>query len=142
MLWLHDYGKIIDFENQYEATQKEGMKFLREIGFEQGFATKVLENIKLIDSSTTIDLHNASIEVKIVSSADGASHMVGPFFEVYLHENHHQPLEELMAGNRQKALKDWNKKIVLPEVKKAFERRHTFILEQNGDIPTKLKKKK
>lgn len=138
MVWFHDYGKILDFDNQYEMTQKEGMKFLLEIGFEREFATKVLEYVKIMDSKLTVDINEAPLEVKIVSSADGAAHLVGPFFLVYLQENHLKSLEELLAGNINKAIKDWERKIVLLEVKKAFKNRHKITLEQNGLLPDKF----
>ena len=138
MVWMHDYGKILDFDNQYETTQKEGMKVLLELGFEKEFATKVLGHIKIMDSKLTFDLNFAPLEVKIVSSADGAAHLVGPFFCVYFQENHSRTLEDLMVSNIRKATKDWERKIVLPEVKKAFEDRHKCTLEQNGQIPDKF----
>jgi len=40
-----------------------------------------------------------------------------------------------MQDNIRKALKDWNKKIVLPEIKKAFKKRHQLLMEQNGEFP-------
>ncbi len=40
-----------------------------------------------------------------------------------------------MASNINKANKDWERKIVLPEVKRAFKARFKLVLEQNGKIP-------
>ncbi len=138
MVWLHDYGKILNYDKQYEMTQKSGLEFLLKLGFDEKFAIKALEYIQMVDSKLTLDLKKAPIEVKIVSSADGAAHLVGPFFAVYLQEFHEKPLADLMAGNIHKAITDWERKIVLPEVKRAFEARHKLILEQNGEIPEKF----
>lgn len=138
MVWFHDYGKILNSDKQYEMTQTKGLEFLLGLGFDKKFTEKVLESIKTMDSKDTVNLNTAPIEVKIISSADGAAHLVGPFFEVYLQENSSKALDELMIGNTNKAIKDWERKIVLPEVKKAFETRHKFVLEQNGQIPNKF----
>ena len=43
-----------------------------------------------------------------------------------------------MQGNIRKAMKDWDKKIVLPEIKEVFINRHNFLLEQNGQFPPKF----
>ena len=43
-----------------------------------------------------------------------------------------------MQDNIKKAMKGWDRKIVLPEARKAFEMRHKFLLEQNGQFPSKF----
>jgi hypothetical protein len=43
-----------------------------------------------------------------------------------------------MQDNIKKATKDWNKKMVLPEVRKAFEKRYKFLLEQRGQMPERF----
>ena len=40
MVWFHDYGKILDFDKQYEMTQEKGMSFLMDIGFNEQFSIK------------------------------------------------------------------------------------------------------
>jgi HD domain len=133
LVWLHDYGKTIDRRNQYQLTVTEGRKKLLAAGFEESFADLVVRYADLLDRK--IDLPAAPIEVQIVSSADGCAHFVGPFFQLWWWENAHKPFHELMADNQRKALKDWNKKIVLPEACAAFESRFRVVMEQCGDMP-------
>lgn len=140
MVWLHDYGKILDFVNQYSVTLTAGRAKLLEIGFAPEFVDQAIKYIEILDKKLEVDLHEAPLEVQIVSSADGCSHMVGPFYDMWWYENANKPWRELMADNTKKALKDWNRKIVLPEARAAFEAHHQFILERSGEIPLKFLK--
>lgn len=137
LVWLHDYGKIIDFDRQYELTLAMGPEKLREAGFDAQFIEKALSYVEIMDSKETTDLSDPSvpIEVRIVSSADGCAHLVGPFLYLWWYENPGIPYEELMAGNLKKIEKDWNKKIVLPEARAAFEHRYRHAREQAGTLP-------
>lgn len=138
MVWLHDYGKILDFANQYETTLSAGRAKLLEIGFAPEFVDQAVSYIEILDKKMEVDLHEAPLEVQIVSSSDGCSHMVGPFYDMWWYENANKPWRELMADNTKKALKDWNRKIVLPEARAAFAVRHAFILERSGELPDKF----
>src|SRR5258708_5028965 len=136
LVWLHDYCKVIDHKNQYKATALFGEKKLLEIGFPKDIVEKALEYIDILDKK--IDLAQAPIEVQIVSSADGASHLVGPFFAIYWKEYSQDPCEEIIQENKRKALVDWKKKITLPEIKEAFLERHKFLLEFCGEFPERF----
>ena len=137
LAWLHDYGKILDFDNQYEETLTKGKKKLLEIGFNEEFVRKACYYVEIMDKKLILDINEAPLEVKIISSADGTSHLVGPFYQLWFYENYKLSVKKLMEGNIRKAMKDWNKKIVLPEAKEAFQKRHNFLLEQNGEFPEK-----
>lgn len=138
MVWLHDYGKILDFDNQYEMTLSAGKEKLTELGFEPAFVQRAVENIATLDRKMTEALESAPIEVQIVSSADGCSHMVGPFMSLWWYENSGKTHEELLADTEAKLKKDWERKIVLPEARAAFEQRHKVISEQSGNLPEKF----
>jgi len=143
MVWLHDYGKILDFDNQYEKTLTAGRQKLQALGFPAEFIDRAITYIETLDKKLEIDLHKAPIEVQIVSSADGCSHMVGPFLVIFWHETTDKTFtgktfEELMELNRQKIDKDWHFKIVLPEARSMFRARYKFHCEQAGDLPAKF----
>lgn len=143
MVWLHDYGKILDFDNQYETTLVAGKAKLLELGFDAEFVQKAIDNIEILDRKLELDLKQAPIEVQIVSSADGCSHMVGPFMYTIWHEGTDstypgKTMEELMAMNIAKTNKDWDKKITLPEARRAFESRHQHLLELAGELPDRF----
>jgi hypothetical protein len=138
MVWMHDYGKIIDFANQYTVTLTTGEHYLCSLGFTKEFARKVITNIERLDKKENLFADDVPIEIKIVSSADGASHLIGPFFYMWWHENPQKPFRQLMADNFAKSEKDWNKKVVLPEVREAFKDRRHFFLEQVGQFPEKF----
>jgi hypothetical protein len=138
LVWMHDYAKLIDRkrEHDHEVIEK-GREVLNRLGFNEEYADKLISYIKIFESKMTEDLRNAPIEVQIVSSSDAASHFVGPFYNLWWYENNSKPYKELMEDNRAKALKDWERKIVLPEIKKAFKHRFEHTLEQSGKLPDK-----
>ncbi|HEU5187282.1 MAG TPA: HD domain-containing protein [Candidatus Saccharimonadales bacterium] len=144
MAWLHDYGKILSWDRQYDRDLLNvGRDKLIELGFSKDFAHKAADYIEMHDKAQEMDLRQAPIEVQISSSADGCSHLVGPFLPIFWHEATdktfvNKTLEELMELNRKKVEKDWNHKIVLPEARKAFEARHDFHFEQAGQLPIKF----
>ena len=143
MVWLHDYGKILDFDNGYAKTLAAGKQKLEALGFAPEFTNKAISYIETMDKKLEIDLRDAPIEVQIVSSADGCSHMAGPFLPIFWHEATdktfvNKTFEELMALARKKIDKDWTRKIVLPEARQAFEPYYNFHRQQWGELPDKF----
>lgn len=136
LVWFHDYGKIIDFYHEHEITYAAGKKRLLELGFSPALIKKVARYTTIFDKKTLIK--HAPIEVQIVSSADGAAHLIGPFYSLYWKEYYQQSQETLMKENKRKGQVDWNQKIVLPEVKKAFLSRHKLLMEHCGSFPKKI----
>jgi hypothetical protein len=61
--------------------------------------------------------------------------MYGPFYQIYCYENPEMSVEELMESNIRKLEKDWNRKIVLPEVKKELQVQYDFLRQSFGEIP-------
>lgn len=138
LVWLHDYAKILDKEHEHdEAMFEKGRAKLLEFGFSEDFVSRVISYLALFEKKMEVDLNEAPMEVKIASSADGASHMIGPFFSIYYKENPNKTVSELIESNRKKLDRDWNRKIVLPEVREAFAKRHDFLMEQAGNFPEK-----
>ena len=140
MVWLHDYGKIINFDRQYDREYIDaGRDVLIKLGFDKSFAASVADNIAHADTKSQLD--KASIEVQILSTADGCSHLVGPFVELYWWENPGLSPSELLQRNITKLTTDWQKKIVLPEARSAFEARHKAAMERAGQLPELFIKK-
>lgn len=135
LVWLHDYGKMLDFDNQYEVTLTAGRKQLQELGFDPDFVDRAISYVQTSDKKMEVDLHDAPIEVKILASADAGAHHVGPFFALWWWENPGWTPQELMQSDINKTMKDWDRKMVLPEVRQAFEARHLQILENAGQLP-------
>ncbi len=135
LCWLHDYGKILDFSNQYDVTITEGRKKLKELGFNDEVTNKALESIRIIDAKIFDQIKTSPIEVQIVSSSDAASHHVGPFFTLWWYENPDRTIEQLMEDNMKKSGKDWDRKMVLPEIREAFKGRRKYIEEMSGKLP-------
>lgn len=138
LVWLHDYGKALDFDNQYELTPIKGREKLLELGFDPEFTEKVVDYIQILDRKLELEISQAPIEVQIVSSADGCSHFVGPFMSLWWYENPNKTIEDLLNDNANKANKDWNRKIVLPEARKAFEPYYNQVMQQAGNLPDKF----
>jgi len=133
LVWFHDYGKMIDHANQYEATLTAGQAKLLSIGFKPEIVEKIISYMKIFDGKE--HLHQAPLEIQIVSSADGASHFVGPFYEFFWKEFHEGSYEALITENLRKAKVDWEKKMVLPEIKEAFREKYEQHLAKFGGLP-------
>lgn len=136
LVWLHDYKKIIASTNEQDASNYLSASSLIARGFSKDFVETILSYLEMIDKKLELNLNLAPIEVKIVSSADAASHLIGPFYYLWWHENSNKTYQELMQDNINKAHKDWKYKMVLPELRQAFKARHEFLLEQSGQLPS------
>jgi len=135
MVWMHDYGKIIDFDNQKTKTLELWKTFMQERWLPVDFCKTVIWFIEIMDSHMEIDISKTAIEIQIISSADWCSHFIGPFLSLWWYENASKDYRELMKDNIYKIKKDWNHKIVLPEARKAFQTRYDMSLEKSGTLP-------
>lgn len=138
LVWLHDYGKIIDFDSQYQTTLTAWKEKLTEIGFPYEVVKKAIWYVEIMDKKESIDISKTAIEIQIISSADWCSHLVWPFFKFWWYENSNKDVETLVEDNLYKITKDWNKKVVLPEAREAFQNRHSLALERHWHFPDKF----
>jgi hypothetical protein len=139
LVWIHDYAKIIDFDNEHDfATMMQGKDLLAELGFDEAYIEKLMAYLVQFESYMSIDIATTPIEVQIASSADAAAHMVGPFFPLYWYENPGKSIPELLESNTKKLQKDWERKITLPEIRKQFAHSHKFLMAMFGKLPEKL----
>jgi len=138
LVWFHDYGKPLDIKNEEVITREEGSRAMERAGLPAEFIGRVLEDWNRMEMKNEIDISKECIEVKIVSSADGAAHFAGKFFSTYFGDSREECLEETVARIKKKIKQDWELKIVLPEVKKAFKQRYLMALEIVGEYPEKF----
>jgi hypothetical protein len=135
LVWLHDFEKIVDFDNQYNTEQTATKELMKSIGYSDDAIQFYTQQINIYNAK--IDLVHAPIETQIVSSADAASHLVGPFITLYWYENPDKSITELQSENRRKLNADWEKKVTLPEIKAAFASRRLHVMEISGELPEK-----
>lgn len=118
LVWIHDLEKNPDRENEYAPGPPRTRAELEGLGISDATPTWSVHTLERYNAAT--DLAEAPIKVQIVSSADLASHPVGPFFSLYWYEHPHQSVETIQAENRQKLQVDWEQKVTLGEVREAF----------------------
>lgn len=135
LVWLHDFEKIIDFDNQYNTELIASKELMKEVGYDQGFIDRMYDDLNMYNAKN--NLHLAPIEIQIVSSADAASHFIGPFAELYWYENPDKSIQQLQSDNIKKLTTDWDLKITLPEVKEASYDRYLSKRASAGILPDK-----
>lgn len=116
LVWLHDYKKIAQYNTTEIVDQKYVERVLQQFGFDDSIISKSLEYVIQIDLKENLSNIDVPLEVKIISSADGASHLLSPFYFIYWKENYEDTIEEIISENLRKLKIDWEKKIVLPEL--------------------------
>jgi hypothetical protein len=134
LLWLHDYEKIIDFDNQYNTDLSATRAIMEDVGYSAEVIEEMVQSINRYNSKE--DLVLAKIEIQIVASSDAASHFVGPFITLWWYENPSKSIAELQADNVKKLTVDWEKKVTLPEIKQSFGERYQYALEIAGVLPS------
>lgn len=135
LVWFHDFWKIIDKDNEYDATLIHWIETLEKLWFDWEFSKKIVKYIEIFDEK--VDIKNQVIEIQIVSSADWAAHLVGPFYKLRWYENPNREIEKLMKDNIEKSKIDRERKIVLKEVKDNFLDRYNFLQENCWIFPEK-----
>lgn len=138
LVWFHDFGKPIDEKNEREVTKVQGVEAMRQVGLHEEFIENILKLWTRMEMKNEIDISEEDIEVQIVSTADGASHFVGKFHATYFMDDGQETLKNLEERIGSKIKQDWERKIVLPEVKKAFLNRYLRALEITGEYPNKF----
>lgn len=133
LVWLHDYEKIIGSNQEHNTELLATCDFMKKLGFDKNLINKVRTDINTINSKQ--NLKTATTEVQIVSSSDAASHFVGPFGALYWYENSTMSIKDIQAERYRKISTDWEKKVTIPEIKKAFKSRYIFTKEASGDLP-------
>lgn len=131
LVWVHDYSKPFAKTKEEEKITLIPMvrDVLVDIGFENSFVDRVVAGLIEIESKDDVSLENASIEAKIISSADGASHFFGPFFFSYFRDSTDESITDTMQRIAQKAQRDWNRKIVLLEGRELVKPRYEILLD-------------
>ena len=138
LVWFHDFGKPLDAKNEYATTVEDGIEALRSVGLNEEFIEKVLAAWTIMEKKKEIDIAKESIEVQIISSADGASHFVGKFYSSFFRDDPNETFSSVEKRIKEKIIKDWERKMVLLEVKKSFENRYLRALEIVGEYPDKF----
>ena len=136
LVWFHDFGKPIDEESEREVTESQGVECLRECGFEEPFIELVVDNWRLMERKNEIDLRQSPIETQIISSADGMSHFIGVFHSSYFGDG--DDFATTQRYLKDKIEKDWDRKIVIPEARRAFQDRYLRSRELLGEFPDKF----
>lgn len=138
LVWFHDFGQPIDLANKYETTRTKGVEALRSVGMSEEFINKVLEAWLVMEKCQEVDISKEAIEVQIISSADGASHITGKFYATYFLDDPSEAVSTIEKRLKKKMDRDWERKIALPEVKKSFENRYLLAREIIGEYPEKF----
>jgi|GEM_PF-2725933 len=138
LVWFHDFGKPLNINNERALTLEKGTEALKTVGFEENFINKIVKYWEIMEKKNELDLSQESIEVQIVSSADGAAHFIGKFYSTYFHDDSEEKIADIEIRLKKKIKQDWERKITLPEIKKLFKNRYLRALEITGEYPTKL----
>jgi len=103
LVWLHDYGKILaqkpeNYDKGDFLTFTKGRELMESLGFSQSVTDQTISYLQQMERKMEEDLSFAPIEVQIISSADAASHLIGPFMSLYWYENPDKSIEELLES--------------------------------------------
>lgn len=131
LVWVHDYSKPFKPDKREEKESLFSMvrEVLRELEFEMSFVERVVSVLAEVESKDTTRIEDTSIEAQILSSADGASHFIGPFFFSYFRNDSHEHINDTMKRVREKAVRDWEKKVVLPGARELIRVRYEILME-------------
>ena len=116
---LHDIAWITDMDNDHDH-EISGQPMAEKLMKEHGYTQDKIDKVKYI-----IATHRGSkgaepqaIEAKIVANADAMAHFdVLPWLIKNALENYNNDLQKSVQWVYNKAERDWNKKITLPEAK-------------------------
>ena len=131
LAWTHDYSKPLTRDKESEKSSLLPMvrTALSELSFDETYIANVCSRLEEIESKDTRPIEKASIEAQIISSADGAAHLIGPFFYSYFRNDPSESIIVTMQRVMQKANRDWEKKILLPEARELVRVRYEKLKE-------------
>ena len=134
LAWLHDYGKLFDIVASHAATQTHLPTLFAGRNFPRELAQQLLDAIAMIDRKQPEELAQATIEVRIVSSADALAHYESPLMMLHWLSHPGTSVTDALASHCGKMQRD-TPKICLPEAHARFEILRPIFERIGGIVP-------
>lgn len=141
LAWLHDYGMMVDPDNEFMMMQIAGRELLVEVGLPSEMVAKATEALAAINKQDT-DPRAVPVEAQILVCADSCSRLIGPYYRIFWND----ALDKTYAGKTLEERNridlasieaDW-KRVTLPVARAAFQECYELNLVQCGKFPAKF----